>query len=203
MLKINYKLILILLIGSEAINGQVPAAGNQTGNANSNMNWILISGYDASGNILSQDKNFYDNNGNPLQSQSKVFYRSNPSTVYTHVLATQPLYDVYSRKVALTLPAPINYADFSYNSGFAIDANATPYTYKNFDRFNPSGSSESDKTNSPDPVGGQSTIGTVGWYYGTGNTWEPYTATSSYPYSRSSVYKDGTKKTKKQENAGE
>ena len=180
----------------------VPAADNPTGNANSNMNWMLAAAFDNLGNMHSEIKKFYDAQGRLLQTQNKVFYRSNPTTIYTHVLASQLIRDVYGREVANTLSAPIDYADFNYISNFVPAADGTNYTYKNFDRFNPSGT-ETDLTGSPQPVGGQATKGTLGWYYGTSNTWEPYTATSSFPYSRQSVYKDGTNNQKKQAGTGE
>lgn len=180
----------------------VPAADNLTGNPNSNMNWIIATGYDNQHNILSQSKNFYDVASRLIQTQQKVFYRSNPGTVYTHVLASQLIRDVYGREVANTLSAPIDYADFNYISNFVPALDGTNYTYKNFDRFNPSGT-ETDLTTSPQSVGGQSTKGTLGWYYGVNNTWEPYTPTSNFPYSRESIYKDGTNSQKKQAGTGE
>ena len=180
----------------------VPPADNSTGSANSNMNWSMTASYDNAGNIITQDKKFFDNGGHTLQLQSKVFYRKNATTVYTHVLAAQPVKDVYSRAALNTMSAPIDYADFNYMPGFITATDGTNYTYKNFDRYNPSGT-ETDKTNNPDPVGGQSTKGTLGWYYGSNNTWEPYLATSNYPYTRATVYRDGTSQTKKSAGMGE
>ena len=179
----------------------VPIADNLIGNINSDKNWVISSGYDASGNLLSQGKKFYDNSGRLLQSQSKVFYRSAPNTVYTHVLASQPVRDVNGREVLNTLAAPIDYADFNYKPDFILAPDNSYYTYKNFDRFNQSGS-EADKTNAPDQVGSQQTIGTLGWYYGPFNTWEPYTPTDIFPYSRTTMYKDGTNNKKSQANVG-
>ncbi len=191
----------ILLIISAPILAQVPAADNLTGNANINMNWIISTSYDNSGNVLSQGKNFFDNSGTLLQTQSKKFYRSNSTTVYTHVLATQPIKDAYGRQVLTTLPAPIDYADFNFDSTFVLAPDNSNYKYKNFDRFNPSGT-EIDKTNSPDQIGSQQTKGTLGWYYGPYNTWEPYTATDIFPYSRTTIYKDGSNNKKSQASVG-
>lgn len=180
----------------------VPAADNLAGSPNTNMNWIMATGYDNLGNIHSQIKDFYDVAGRLLQTQNKVFYRSNPGTVYTHVLASETIRDVYGRDVASTLSAPTDYADFNYIANFVPAQDGSNYTYKNFDRFNPSGT-ESDLTMSPQGVGGQSTKGTLGWYYGPNNTWEPYTPTTIYPYSRQTIYKDGTNSGKKQGGTGE
>ncbi|HXB10129.1 MAG TPA: RHS repeat-associated core domain-containing protein [Puia sp.] len=180
----------------------VPPADNSTGNANVNMNWSMTASYDNAGNIMTQDKKFFDNGGHTLQLQSKVFYRKNATTVYTHVLAVQPVKDAYGRVALNTMSAPTDYADFIYMPGFITASDGTNYSYKNFDRFNPSGT-ETDKTNNPDPIGGQSTKGTLGWYYGANNNWEPYLATSNYPFMRASVYRDGTNTTKKSAGMGE
>jgi RHS repeat-associated protein len=194
-------LALFLSFTIEAIS-QVPAADNPTGNANYNMNWIMSWVNDGSGNMLSGNKTFFDNSGRQVQVQNKVFYRSNPTTTYTHVLASQVVRDVYGREVLNTMAAPVDYADYIYMPGFIQATDGTNYTYKNFDLFDPSGT-PTDLTNSPQPVGGQSAKGTLGWYYGASNTWEPYTATSNFPYSRESIYQDGTNNQKKQAGAGE
>jgi RHS repeat-associated protein len=180
----------------------VLAPSNLTGNSNTNMNWAMTTTYDQTGAIVGQEKKFFNQMGKNIQTQDKVFYRKDASTVYTHVLATQSIRDAYGRYVLATMPAPINYADFNYISGFVLAPDGSNYTYKNFDRFNPSGT-ESDKTINPDSLGGQSIAGTLGWYYGSYNVWEPYSPTSYYPYTRSSVYKDGTNNKKKSAGAGE
>jgi RHS repeat-associated protein len=196
--------ILLALFLSFAMRGisQVPAADNPTGNANYNMNWIMSWVNDGSGNMLSANKTIFDNSGRQMQVQNKVFYRSNSTTTYTHVLASQVVRDVYGREVLNTLTAPIDYADFIYMPGFIQATDGTNYTYKNFDQFDPSGT-PTDLTNSPQPVGGQSTKGTLGWYYGASNNWEPYTATSNFPYDRESIYQDGSNNKKKQAGVGE
>ena len=175
----------------------VTAPDNATGSANTNMNWMIATGYDQSGNILTQTKTFYDNRARVMQTQDKVFYRLNATTVYTHVFASQAIRDAEGRDVLTTMRAPIDYGDFNYMPNFVQAADGSNYTYKNFDRYNPSGT-ETDKTNSPDPLGGQTTKGTLGWYYGPNNLYEAYMPTSNYPYSRYSIYRDwsNTKKNK-------
>lgn len=180
----------------------VTAADNATGDPNIHMNWVKATTYDQAGNILSQAKKFYDNRARLLQTQDKVFYRSNSTTVYTHVFASQTIQDAEGRDVLTTLRAPIDYADFIYIPNFVPAADGSKYSYKNFDRFNPSGT-ETDKTNNPDPVGGQTTKGTLGWYYGPNNNWEAYAPTSNFPYSRYSIYKDGSNNHKKGAGEGE
>jgi RHS repeat-associated protein len=181
----------------------VTAPNNPVGTADNNLNWIIARTFDDGGHVIGESKKFFDNSGSLLQSQSKVFYRGNATTTYTHVLATQPLNDAYGRPVATTLPAPIDYSDYSYRPNFVQAADGTNYTYKNFDQYNPISGPVSNKTITPDPIGGQAARGTLGWYYGANNYWEPYTATSNYPYSRFTFYQDGTGNKKKQGAAGE
>jgi RHS repeat-associated protein len=180
----------------------VTAPTNSTGNTDADMTWIKSTGFDPGGNILSQQKQFFDKSAQPIQTQTKVFYTHDPSTVYTHVFASETINDAYGRPVLSTIAAPIDYADFSYAPNFFVDANNSPYTYKNFDRFNPTGT-ETDKTNTPDAVGGQATRGTLGWYFGPNNIWEAYQATTNMPFSRKTVYRDGTNNEKKQGGLGE
>ncbi|HEY4206027.1 MAG TPA: RHS repeat-associated core domain-containing protein, partial [Puia sp.] len=175
------------------------------------MNWVISKAFDDNGNAISEGKKFYDNNGQLLQSQSKTFYRADANTVFTHVLASQSMADAYGRYVATSMSAPIDYADFSYRPNFILAPDGSNYTYKNFDRYNPISGSPTDKTDGspsipnsgPDPIGGQSTRGTLGWYFSTSNYWEPYTPTSTYPYSRQTFYRDGTGNVKKQGGEGE
>jgi hypothetical protein len=96
-----------------------------------------------------------------IQSQSKVFYRKDPGTLYPHVFTNQTVRDAYGRDVVSTMSAPIDYADFSYVSNFVQATDGSNYSYKNFDRYNLSGT-ETDKTSSPDQVGGQTVKGTLG-----------------------------------------
>jgi RHS repeat-associated protein len=184
-----------------SVTGVAPAT-NGSGSANLDMNWVKSTSFDPSGNIIGQQKSFFDKGGNLLQSQSKVFYRKDATTVLTHVFASQPVKDVYGRGVLNTMSAPIDYADFNYSSTFIQAADGSAYSYKNFDRYNPSGT-ETDKTNSPDPIGSQAVKGSLGWYYSVNNTWEPYTPTTNYPYARNTIYRDGTDNTKKAAQEGE
>lgn len=187
---------------SVTVMGGVIPADNPTGNLNSDKNWILSSGYDPTGITLSQEKDFFDNSGRPMQQQSKVFYRKDANNVFPHVLARQTIRDAYNRDAINTLSAPIDYADFSYVSNFVQAADGSNYTYKNFDRFKPT-TNETDNTINPNSIGGQSTKGNLGWWYSTNNVWEPYTPTTGYPYSRETVYRDGTNAPKKQAGTGE
>jgi RHS repeat-associated protein len=187
--------ISLLLLGS-LVQGQVVAPTDNTGSLDATMNWVRSKVYDANGNIVGEGKVFYDQGGRLLQEQQKVKYRLSGGSFVTHVLARQPLFDALGRPVAQTMSAPIDASQFVYKSNFVRNTGGTTYDYRNFDKFNPSGS-ETDNTNNPNAVGGQSVLGTLGWYYGNNNTWEPYVPTTSYPYNRETIYKDGTGNTKK------
>jgi RHS repeat-associated protein len=188
------------ILGGQIAQSNVPAPSSSTGSTNADINWIMATTYDPAGNPIGQSKKFFDNGGRPLQDQSKVFYRKDASTVYTHVFASQPLYDAYGRAAATTLAAPIDNSSFIYKNNFVQNTGNTVYDYKNFDRYKPT-TTETDKTNAPDAVGTAS--GTLGWYYSTNNSWEPYTPVSAYPYSRQSFYRDGTGNAKKSAGVGE
>lgn len=188
---------------AEIVGVTPPTTG---GSANTNMNWVLAKTFDENGNVTNENKQFFDNSGRSMQTQSRVSYRQNyNNTTVANVFASQPLRDALGREVVNTLSAPINSSEFGYKPDFVLNKSGVPYTYKDFDRFNPAGTQNdlTDKTNSPDPVGGQAIAGTLGWYYGSNNTLEPYTATSEFPYSRKSIYRDGTGSAKKIAVAGE
>ncbi len=184
----------------------VPQATNLTGTPDANINWIQSSAFDENGNLIGDSRKYYDNAGQSLQTQGKVFYRANVSTTYTHVLASQPIKDAYGRPAASTMLAPINYADFSYQPNFLqYNGTSVDYSHENFDLYN-NGSTNTDKTNSPDPLysaGATLTPGTLAWYYSPLNSWEPYTPVTAYPYVRQSYYQDGTGNTKKSAVSGE
>jgi len=185
----------------------VPQATNLAGTADANINWYQASSYDETGALIADSKQFYDNNGRTMQTQNKVFYRAGSNTVYTHVMASQPIRDAYGREAASTLPAPIDYADFSYRSNFVQrNSSGINYTHQNFDLYT-NGSTNTDKTLNPDPLwdpnSGLPAQGTLAWYYSIANTWEPYTPVTNYPYSRQTYYQDGTGNVKKAAGAGE
>ncbi len=196
-----------LVLQIVSVNVGVPQASNLTGTADPNLNWIQASTFDQNGTLTSDSRDYYDNGGDLLQSQSKVFYRANPTTVNTQVLANAPIKDAYGRDAASTLPAPINYADFSYRSNFLQhNSSNAVYSHQNFDQFN-NGSTSSDNTSSPqtlwDATSGTPPMGTLAWYYSTQNTWEPYTPVTNYPYTRQTWYQDGTGAVKKSAGTGE
>lgn len=192
-----YSLLCIITIGS---HGQVQPPAFTTGDADVKINWTKSKIFDQNGNIISETKSFFDYEGKGIQSQVKKKVVIN-GTTYNHVFASQPLYDALGRPVGNTLAAPINYADFKYQPNFATK-NSQPYNYKNFDEFYNGATLDNSKVENPDAVDNTST-GTLGWYYSTNNSWEPYTAITGYPYSRNTFYKDGSGAVNKNAEVGE
>jgi RHS repeat-associated protein len=185
----------------------VPPATNLTGTPDVTINWVQETTFDENGAVIGDNKQFYDSRGQELQTQNKVFYHAGAGVTYTHVLASQPILDAYGRDAATTLPAPIDFADFSYRANFLQhNASGAVYNHQNFDLYN-NGTSPSDNTISPqtlwDATTGNPVQGTLAWYYSTQNTWEPYTPVTGYPYLRQTYYQDGTGNTKKNAASGE
>jgi RHS repeat-associated protein len=193
---------LLLLLMVQSATAQVPAPSSSTGNDNWDKNWVRVKTYDENGNVIGESKQFFDKNGNAIQSQKKVKYRKDPTTAYTHVLASQPIRDVFGRDAVITLEAPIDNSEFIYKPDFVRNGGGTVYDFKNFDRYD-NGSVETDKTNNPDPLGNTTSTGTLGWYYSANNGWEPYMPLTSYPYTRQSFYRDGSESLKKSAGLGE
>lgn len=162
----------------------VPAPNNPA--LNLDMNWTSTKSYDENGNIIGENKSFFDDRGVPLQSQVK-------SISTGHVLASQSLYDIHGKPVISTLAAPINNSGFSYKPDFVTNPAGGKYSYTNFDGI---------KANSPDPLG-QSAIGSLGWYYSNNNSFEAYVPATSYPYSRTAYYNDGTNSIKNDASIGD
>ena len=178
-------------VKSAGVMGVIPKAP-ANGVLNADMNWTLSRSFDLSGNVIGESKQFFDNMGRLLQSQGKVFHRFEDGSSGSHVFASQPVYDALGRPALSTLPAPVNNSEFAYKSNFIQDVSGNTYTYQNYDLT---------KTDNPDGLGGEA--GTLGWYYSSSNTWEPYTPTTYYPYSRQTYYSDGTGNAKKSAGVGE
>jgi RHS repeat-associated protein len=151
----------------------VPPASN---NDNIELNWVIKRTLDQNGSPVSESKNFFDLSGLALQSQSKSFTTQ-------HVLASQPLYDLYGRTAIQTLVAPINSSTYIYKPDFVRNTSGQRYNTTNFDIGN--------KLNAPDPVD-DSQQGTLGWYYSNNNSWDKFIPATPYPYSRTDYFNDGT-----------
>ncbi|WP_170113694.1 RHS repeat-associated core domain-containing protein [Mucilaginibacter yixingensis] len=163
--------------------------------ADLNRNWVMTTSYDEDGQVVGESKDFYDNNGNSIQSQTK-----NQTT--GQVLATQTLYDAEGRAALTTLPAPTNNASFAYKEHFVQNSSGGDYGYLNFDGDPSNVSSRYTKVNNPDPIS-NTQIGTLGWYYSNNNTLEPLIPATGFPYSRIEYVNDGSGDQNRAASAGE
>jgi len=180
----------------------IPTAPINTSTADILRNWTMTTSYDDDGNVIAENKSYFDDTGKPVQSQVK-------SESTGHVLATQTIYDAHGRPVINTLPAPINSANFVYkdnfvtNSSYSWTTNAYGnYDYTNFDGDPLNTSNPYAKLNNPDAVSNIQP-GTLGWYYSDNNTYDPMVATTNFPYARVDYYNDGTGATKRSANVGD
>ncbi len=159
-------------ITSTAIYPVPPASGSD----NPELNWVLNRSLDQNGNPVSESKSFFDLSGIALQTQTKSFATQ-------HVLASQPVYDLYGRAAIQTLTAPINSSTYIYKPDFVKNASGQRYNTTNFDG--------SAKLNSPDGVDATQQ-GTLGWYYSNNNSWDKFVPATAYPYNRTDYFNDGS-----------
>ncbi len=145
-------------------------------NANPELNWVMSRTFNANGDTISESKNFFDLGGQALQSQVKSFATK-------HVMASQPVYDLYGRQAIQSLAAPINSSGFYYKADFLRNGSGRAYQASNFDIEG--------KVNNPDPLDA-SQPGTLGWYYSNNNSWDSYVPATGYPYSRNEFMTDGS-----------
>ena len=141
------------------------------------LSWTETKTYNQTTNPVSNSRTYFDQTGRAVQSQAK-------SLTTGKILATQPLFNKYDQPVGSTLAAPINDAEFAFNPRFVTPTSSSTlaYDYNHFDGT---------ALNSPVPVG-NSSPGTLGWYYSANNTIEPQTPITSYPYSRTEEAADGS-----------
>lgn len=167
-------------------------------------NYVEEKTYDEYGRILGAGRTYFDDQGRPVQQQSKHLTKN-------VIMASQTLYDAQGRAAIATLSAPadIRAGDpedydcpemmgeglyFTYKPDFVRSAvNNQPYNYANFDL---------EKENNPDPISNLSP-GTLGWYHSANNgdvpassafsvMNEPLVATTQFPYSRTIFHDDGS-----------
>ncbi|TCK68078.1 YD repeat-containing protein, partial [Winogradskyella wandonensis] len=129
-----------------------------------NLNWVSGISYNFLGHPISKNMSFFDETGNGTQSQSWDILTGK-------VWNSETRYDSHGRPALQTLSAPIG-TSFGYKQDFIRRSNGTTYTNSDFEN-NPE---------NPQPVGNQNE--TLGHYYSTLNTNEPYQDITSYPYSR-------------------
>jgi RHS repeat-associated protein len=132
------------------------------------LNWVHTRSYNESEELVGESRTYSDAMGREVQSLSKSMSKG-------QILATQPLYNREGEVAGQTLAAPVGTA-FSYKEDF-LSSGGTPYHYSHFDGI---------KTDNPAPVD-MAYPNTLGWYYSTNNTLEPFTPVSAYPYTMTTV----------------
>jgi len=132
----------------------------------------------------SASKSYFDLTGQLLQSQSWIYDTDDESQKI--IMASQPIYDIYNRPAIQTMSAPMTTEEFEYDPDFVRTSSGTDEAGRySSDDFSSSGASAVDA----------STEGTLGWYYSANNTMEDNIAITSYPFSQTSFYKDGSGET--------
>ncbi|WP_034246417.1 RHS repeat domain-containing protein, partial [Aquimarina atlantica] len=135
-------------------------------NPNEKLNSIRQLSFNSNGDLISATKSYFDELGKPTQSQT---YDIKNGKIWT----AQTLYDNQGRSALQTLSAPVrNQALFEFKNNFIQNSGNATFTTADF---------ENDPEN-PSTVNSQAN--TVGWYYSTNNTTEPYQDITERPYSR-------------------
>lgn len=159
---ITVKAGITLSLGAELIKTD-PVA--DPGDADRMMNFTQATAYDDYGQVISQSRNYFDEQGKPTQSQ----YRN---LSVGAVMAQATLYDATGRAAISTLPAPVRARTgaestddcgktirFAYKPDFVRAPDGQVYDYPHFDLA---------REESPLAVN-TSQEGTLGWYYSTNN----------------------------------
>ena len=136
-------------------------------------NWTETTTYDgtsdqpATSRVTAEGRQFADGLGRSTQAQAR-------NLTERHVLAAQTLYGSGGQAAVSTLAAPIDNQGFNYAENFVRAAgSATPYGPADFERG---------PGVAPLPLDATAP-GTLGHYYSTANTREPYTPASARPFS--------------------
>lgn len=142
--------------------------------------------------VISESKNYFDQRGQALQSQTKAFHfvtQGNTTTETPFVFASQSLKDKYDRTVGGTLSAPILQNDFTYNAAFALNSEGKPLSYADFDKPQPLATDQK---------------GTLGNYFSAQNAWnEKDVPVAKRLFSRTDFYEDGTGEERKSAQPGD
>lgn len=150
------------------------------------LNWIETTSLDETETPYSNNRRYFDFAAKFLQSQTKTFEQP-------VVFGSQVVRDQYDRATLSTLPAPTMHPNFKFKYMLMLNEAATAYGISDFDT--PS------TLYNPNPVGNTSP-GTVGWYYSENNTLEENVPVTHYPYSRAEFYEDGTGERKRSASPG-
>lgn len=146
-----------------------------------NLNWTQTKAFDKDGLVKSISKQYFDEQGKVVQTQSS---QRKDGLVFV----SQPLYDVYGRQIGATLPAPKDNYTIQYKPDFITTNGTTPYSYTDFDNTITTSNSLGEVYN-PKPVD-NSIPGSLGWYYSANNYLEPYTPSTTHPYTRTKVFNE-------------
>lgn len=132
------------------------------------FNWTTTKTYDISGAVVSSSKQFFNDLGKLMQSQSLDVLTND-----TWVSST--LYDKQGRAALQTLSAPVPSinGEFEYQADFIRNSTGNTYTITDFD------------TNADNPAKVGNQTNSLGWYYDTTNNREPYQDITDYPFMRS------------------
>jgi len=181
------------------LGAELRLVDEDSGEPDEDMNFTEETSYDEYGRVLTQTRDYFNDNGLVVQQQVK-------DLAANVIMASSTLYDAYGRGVITTLPAPVktispdkecpedsqvgSQIGFAYRSDFITSgSDLTDYDYTDFDLTHET---------TPVPVDA-SAEGTLGWYYSASNGSstssainEPLVARTQYPYSRTLYKKDGS-----------
>ena len=151
-------------------NDPYPANNGCRDSEDVDFNWIETKTYNIKKNLLSNSRNYFDQLGKPIQTQSYDIKEK-------RIWSTQTLYDEQGRPALQTLSAPITSKNTTKSIQYYSDFIKNEQGNK-FPTFN----------GVSDLLLNQKTVGigvnTLGWYYSTNNTDEPYQDITDRPYSR-------------------
>ncbi|WP_378185630.1 RHS repeat domain-containing protein [Aquimarina sp. W85] len=145
-------------------NGCPPAGTN----VQELWNTIKVTSYNPKGAITGQNKTYFDALGKPVQQQSMDIKTGK-------TWGSQILYDAQGRPALQTLSAPTNNdiaTDFLYRENFFQRSDGQTFSAPDFENLPESPALAGTESNS------------LGWYYSSDNTTEPYQDATQRPYSR-------------------
>lgn len=124
--------------------------------------------FDENGGIQSESKQFTDQLGRPTQAQQRLNTNSS-------VLASETIYDAFGRAAGQTLAAPMGDTRLCYASTFFVNTGGQHFNSGNFEATAPNGNT---------------TSGSLGWYYSDNNTLDGLVPADQYPYTKTEFSKD-------------
>lgn len=150
-------------------NSIIPACQGLTG-----QKYTESKSYAPDGTQIGHNIDVVDNYGRKVQSLYKNFAAD-------RIIASQAVYDRFGRQAIQSLPAPIAGSSFCYDPAFMLEPTyETSYSHLHFDKPE-TNLDQLGEVDNPITVSPNSTLGK---YY-SNNGEESHTATSSYPYTRS------------------